>query len=81
MHSISYHVRKPTSGDMDKYQQTVPKNMGVANRNLIVTLVFIEDEKNKLLSLEDDYPGILSKVVEGFLPLFGMVGEAVTTKV
>lgn len=80
-HELTYHFRKPTLADMEIYQQTAAQNLSAANQNLVSSLLVDEEEKKKVLEVAKEYPGIIAKIVDGFLPFFGLTGKIETQEV
>ncbi|MBN2546568.1 MAG: hypothetical protein JXB50_12280 [Spirochaetes bacterium] len=76
IHELTFHFRRPNNQDVDRYQNTMQKNVTVANRNLICDLVIDQEERNKIIELEKEYPAIALKIIETFSPFLGISGES-----
>lgn len=79
---IKYHIRHPNVSDMELYQYELQKDMknqtAYSQDALVFSLVFNEDEKKMIAEKRIEYPGIITKMMEGISPLLGIVGRVET---
>jgi hypothetical protein len=76
IHTIEFHFKKPEQKDVEIFQSNMQKNVTMASRNLIVSLLVDDEEKQKIFELEKEYPAISIKIIETFNPFLGITGES-----